>query len=109
MSSSASPGLAQTFPSHFTPAEEVGWRPRPVAWGVTVDAPEAAEAALGMGSTERGSEIVSMTTATNVRRSVMERIGMTRDLADDFLHPNGPRAACSRTSCIGSPAEQRRK
>ena len=36
-------------------------------------------------------EIVSMTAVTNVRsQRVMERIGMTRNPLDDFLHPNLP-------------------
>jgi RimJ/RimL family protein N-acetyltransferase len=37
------------------------------------------------------SEIVSFTYVHNVRsRAVMERIGMTRDPADDFDHPRLP-------------------
>jgi ribosomal-protein-alanine N-acetyltransferase len=36
-------------------------------------------------------EIVSLTAVTNLRsQRVMERIGMTRDPAHDFLHPNVP-------------------
>src|SRR4051794_9878260 len=85
-------GLAwQTFPAHFTPAVEVGWRLRRTAWGHGY-ASEAARAALEFGFTQVGlDEIVSMTAVTNVRsQRVMERIGMSRDPADDFDHPNVP-------------------
>ena len=83
-------GLAvQTFPAHFTPAVEVGWRLQRSAWGNRY-ATEAALAALdyGFGAADL-DEIVSMTATTNLRsQRVMQRIGMTRDPADDFLHPN---------------------
>jgi ribosomal-protein-alanine N-acetyltransferase len=85
-------GLAlQTFPAHFTPAVEVGWRLARAAWGRGY-ASEAARAAIDFGFGTVGlDEIVSMTAATNVRsQRVMQRIGMTRDPADDFLHPNVP-------------------
>ncbi|HTN79787.1 MAG TPA: GNAT family N-acetyltransferase [Acidimicrobiales bacterium] len=85
-------GLAlQTFPAHFTPAVEVGWRLAQSAWGHGY-ATEAALAALEYGFTVAGlDEIVSMTAATNVRsQQVMQRIGMTHDPADDFDHPNVP-------------------
>ena len=85
-------GLAlQTFPAHFTPAVEVGWRLAQSAWGHGY-ATEAALAALEYGFTVAGlDEIVSMTAATNVRsQRVMQRIGMTHDPADDFDHPNVP-------------------
>jgi len=85
-------GLAlQTFPAHFTPAVEVGWRLRQSAWGHGY-ATEAALAALDRGWQEPDlDEIVSMTAKTNVpSQRVMQRIGMTRDPADDFDHPNVP-------------------
>jgi ribosomal-protein-alanine N-acetyltransferase len=79
------------FEAAFTPAVEVGWRLAVEAWGHGY-ATEAARAALAFGFEERGlDEIVSFTTPANVRsRAVMERIGMTRDPADDFDHPNLP-------------------
>ena len=83
-------GLAlQTFEAHFTPAVEVGWRLARSAWGHGY-ASEAARAALAHGFGPAGlDEIVSMTAVTNVRsQRVMQRIGMTRDPADDFEHPN---------------------
>ncbi len=85
-------GLAlQTFPAPFNPSVEVGWRLRQSAWGHGY-ASEAARTALQVGFDDFGlDEIVSMTAVTNVRsQRVMERIGMTRDPADDFLHPSVP-------------------
>ena len=77
--------------AHFTPAVEVGWRLARRAWGHGY-ATEAALASLGFGFTDLGlGEIVSFTSAANVRSwAVMERIGMTRDPADDFDHPGLP-------------------
>jgi len=70
---------------------EVGWRFVPSAWGQGY-ATEAAEGALAFGFGELGlPEIVSVTTVGNERSiAVMRRLGMTRDPADDFLHPNLP-------------------
>ena len=79
-------GLArQTFPAHFTPAIEIGWRLSRSAWGHGY-ASEAARAALTYGFTVAGlEEIVASTTRTNERsRAVMHRIGMTHDPQDDF-------------------------
>jgi RimJ/RimL family protein N-acetyltransferase len=83
-------GLARPpFEAHFTPAVEVGWRLARTAWGNGY-ATEAGQAALAFGFDRAGlSEIVSMTAVGNKRsRAVMERLGMTRDPADDFDHPN---------------------
>ena len=82
-------GLARPrFESHFTPCVEIGWRLSRDAWGHGY-AIEGALAALSFGFTELGlDEIVSFTTDANQRsRRVMERIGMTHDLSDDFDHP----------------------
>jgi RimJ/RimL family protein N-acetyltransferase len=83
--------VLQTFPAHFTPAVEVGWRLVRSAWGHGY-ASEAARAALDYGFGPAGlDEIVSMTAVTNIRsQRVMQRIGMHRDPADDFDHPNVP-------------------
>lgn len=80
--------LQQTFPAHFTPAVEVGWRLDRRAWGRGY-ASEAARAAITHGFDEVGlDEIVSMTAIANTRsRRVMERIGMSHDPDDDFDHP----------------------
>lgn len=77
------------FEAHFTPCVEVGWRLAREHWGQGY-ATEAARAALDFGFGSCGlTEIVSMAVATNQRsRRVMERLGMTRDAADDFDHPH---------------------
>lgn len=83
-------GLAKpSFDAHFTPAVEIGWRLASSAWGKGY-ATEGARAALAFGFREVGlAEVVSFTALTNVRsRAVMERIGMTRDPAEDFDHPD---------------------
>jgi RimJ/RimL family protein N-acetyltransferase len=83
-------GLAlHTFEAPFTPAVEVGWRFASHAWGHGF-ATEAAKAALAFGFETAGlDEILSWTAVANDRsRRVMERLGMTRDAADDFEHPN---------------------
>jgi len=91
------------FDASFTPALEVGWRLARSAWGQGY-APEAAVAcvdfafasvrrdgedfAMAGPADERLDEIVSMTTPDNTKsRRVMEKIGLTRDPADDFDHP----------------------
>lgn len=76
------------FAAHFTPCVEVGWRIAAEHWGRGY-ATEAARAAVDAGLGSFGlEEIVSMTVPSNVRsRRVMERLGMTRDPADDFDHP----------------------
>jgi RimJ/RimL family protein N-acetyltransferase len=80
----------QNFPfdTHFTPAVEIGWRLARSAWGHGY-ASEAARASLDYGFETAGlKEIVAMTATTNLRsQAVMERLGMTRDPADDFDHP----------------------
>ena len=77
------------FEAHFTPAVEIGWRLARGAWGHGY-ATEAARAVLAYAFDElKLGEIVSFTTVENRRsRRVMERIGMSRDPADDFDHPN---------------------
>jgi RimJ/RimL family protein N-acetyltransferase len=83
-------GLAEpSFVAHFTPCVEIGWRLAHEHWGQGY-ATEGARAALGVGfEVLELAEIVSMTTATNTRsRRVMEKLGMRRDPAEDFDHPN---------------------
>jgi len=76
------------FVAPFMPAVEVGWRLAVPYWGFGY-ATEGARAALTYGFDSLGlSEIVSFTPPGNLRsRKVMERIGMTRDVAGDFDHP----------------------
>jgi len=70
---------------------EVGWRLARDFWGHGY-ATEGARACLRFGFDDlRLPEIVSFTAAQNARsRAVMERLGMTRDPADDFDHPKLP-------------------
>jgi ribosomal-protein-alanine N-acetyltransferase len=77
------------FEAAFTPCVEIGWRLARAAWGHGY-ATEAARAALAVGFGELDlDEIVSFTTVANSRsRAVMERLGMTRDPAEDFDHPS---------------------
>lgn len=79
------------FTAHFTPCVEVGWRLGRTHWGKGY-ATEAAQASLAFGFDNLGlEEIVSFTVPTNTRSiAVMERLGMTRDPADDFDHPRLP-------------------
>jgi RimJ/RimL family protein N-acetyltransferase len=86
-------GLAwQTFDMPFLPAAEIGWRLARPAWGHGY-ATEAARRAVDHAFTEAGlDEIISMTATRNTRsRAVMERLGMTRDPAEDFDHPSLPK------------------
>ena len=80
----------QTVPPElpFAPTTEIGWRLAHSAWGQGY-ATEAARAAVRFGFADAGlEEIVAFTTVGNTRsRAVMERLGMTRDAAEDFDHP----------------------
>jgi RimJ/RimL family protein N-acetyltransferase len=80
-----------TFDAHFTPCVEIGWRLAPPHWGKGY-ATEAAMAALRFGFEDLNlDQIVSFTVLANKPSwSVMERIGMTRDLGGDFDHPRLP-------------------
>lgn len=83
-------GLAvPRFTAAFTPCVEVGWRLAAEHWGKGY-ATEAARAALAFGfGTLALHEVVSFTAVINRRsRAVMERLGMTRDPAEDFDHPS---------------------
>jgi ribosomal-protein-alanine N-acetyltransferase len=79
------------FDAHFTPCVEVGWRLAHEHWGHGY-ASEAARAALASGFHDHDlDEIVAMTVPANTRSmAVMQRIGMTRNPADDFDHPRLP-------------------
>jgi RimJ/RimL family protein N-acetyltransferase len=81
------------YQAHFTPAVEVGWRLARRYWGQGY-ATEAAEAALQYGfEALRLPEIVANTAVANASsQRVMQRLGMSRDPADDFDHPRVPEA-----------------
>lgn len=77
------------FRTAFTPCVEIGWRLAAEHWGLGY-ATEAARVVLAHGFRKLGlAEIVSFTTVANLRsRRVMEKIGLHRNPADDFDHPN---------------------
>ncbi|TRX74237.1 GNAT family N-acetyltransferase [Pseudomonas mangiferae] len=79
------------FEAHFSPAVEIGWRLARAHWGQGF-AREAARAALACGFERLGLEQVVAYTAVENQpsRRVMEAIGMHRDPADDFDHPDLP-------------------
>jgi ribosomal-protein-alanine N-acetyltransferase len=79
------------FEAPFTPAVEIGWRLAPAFWGRGY-ATEGAKAALRTGFEDLNlDQIVSFTVAANQPSwSVMERLGMTRDVGGDFDHPRLP-------------------
>lgn len=72
----------------FAPAIEVGWRLDRRFWGRGI-ATEGGRAAIGFAFTELGAdEVLAYTAARNERsRRVMERLGMRREPADDFMYP----------------------
>jgi len=80
-----------TFESSFTPCVEIGWRLSREHWGHGY-AVEAATACLAFAFDRvKLTEILSWTYRGNERsRRVMERIGMRRNPADDFDHPDLP-------------------
>ena len=73
----------------FAPAIEVGWRLDRRFWGRGF-ATEGGAAAIGFAFTELGvGEVLAYTAARNQRsRAVMRRLGMSREQAEDFLHPS---------------------
>jgi RimJ/RimL family protein N-acetyltransferase len=79
------------FQAHFTPCVEIGWRLAKEHWGRGY-ASEAAAASLQFAFDNlKLEQIVAFTVPLNKRSMrVMERIGMSRDPADDFEHPKLP-------------------
>lgn len=79
------------FPAGFTPCVEIGWRLSADYWGQGL-ATECARAMMRYAFESVGlEEVVSFTVPGNVRsRRVMEKLGMTRNPADDFDHPRVP-------------------
>jgi RimJ/RimL family protein N-acetyltransferase len=77
-----------SFEAHFTPCVEIGWRLAKAYWGRGL-APEGARVVLDYAFDRLGlEEVVSFTAATNTpSRWVMEKLGMSRDPAEDFDHP----------------------
>jgi RimJ/RimL family protein N-acetyltransferase len=75
----------------FAPGIEIGWRLVPWAWGSGF-ATEAAKVAVDYAFNSLDvAEVVSMTSALNVRsRRVMEKLTMAQDPSEDFEHPRVP-------------------
>ena len=85
-------GLAvPSFEAAFTPCVEVGWRLAREYWGRSI-AYGAAQNAMDYAFSKLGlAEVVSFTSEINHRsRRLMERLGFSRDVQEDFLHPKIP-------------------
>jgi RimJ/RimL family protein N-acetyltransferase len=78
-----------SFAAPFMPCVELGYRLAFEHWGRGY-ATEGSRAGIEFGFATLGlPEIVAMTAVLNERsRRVMERLGMQRNPADDFDHPN---------------------
>ncbi|MES2596482.1 MAG: GNAT family N-acetyltransferase [Verrucomicrobiota bacterium] len=85
-------GLAEPrFSAPFTPCVEIGWRLRREFWGRGIAHAAAVQAMAHAFEVLRLKELVSFTVIGNDRsRKLMERLGFTRDLHGDFLHPSLP-------------------
>jgi len=78
-----------TFDAHFTPNIELGWRLSRDAWGQGL-ATEGARAARDWAFQNiETDEVIAITVPGNLgSQAVMRKIGLERDLAGDFDHPN---------------------
>lgn len=85
-------GLSEpAFVADFTPCVEIGWRFRREYWGRGIACAAAREAEAFAFGQLKLAELVSFTTESNLRsRRLMERLGFSRNPADDFLHPLVP-------------------
>jgi RimJ/RimL family protein N-acetyltransferase len=83
-------GLAvPSFEAAFTPCVEIGWRLSADCWGRGLATEGAAEIVRFAFEELRLLSLVSFTAIGNARsRRVMEKLGMARDSAEDFDHPN---------------------
>ena len=80
-----------TFQAHFTPAVEIGWRLAASAWNKGFATEGSREVVRFAFNRLRLDGIVSFTVPENIpSRRVMEKLGMTRNPADDFDHPRLP-------------------
>jgi RimJ/RimL family protein N-acetyltransferase len=76
------------FSTPFTPCVELAWRLAPEVWGFGYASEAARRAVAYAFENLRLPELVAFTVPANVRSvKVMDRLGMTRDVADDFDHP----------------------
>lgn len=83
-------GLAvPSFQASFTPCVEIGWRLAAAHWGKGLATEGAGAVVCHAFTALRLSGLTSFTVSANWRsRRVMEKLGMTRDPAEDFDHPS---------------------
>lgn len=80
-----------SFEAHFTPCVEIGWRLASRFWNRGLATEGAAALLRWADEVLRLEEVVAFTAVENrPSRRVMEKLGMTRDQADDFDHPRLP-------------------
>ncbi len=80
-----------TFQAHFTPCVEIGWRLCAEYWGGGLATEGGREIVRYAFEVLELEALVSFTAAVNLRsRRVIEKLGMTRDPAEDFDHPRLP-------------------
>ncbi len=81
----------QDFQAAFTPCIEIGWRLGFEYWGKGYAFEAAIKIVNYAFKTLKLKEIVSFTTLENKRsRHLMEKLGMTHDMKDNFKHPKLP-------------------
>ena len=79
----------QDFPAPFTPCIEIGWRLSHEHWNKGYAFEAATKVAQYAFNDLKLEELVSFTTKGNHRsRKLMEKLGMTHDVHDDFEHSN---------------------
>jgi RimJ/RimL family protein N-acetyltransferase len=79
------------FEAHFAPCVEIGWRLAAEYWGKGLATEGAREAVRYAFDALELPALVSFTVPANLRsRRVMEKIGMTHDVREDFDHPGLP-------------------
>ena len=101
--------VRQTFEAPFTPAVEVGWR-LARAPGATATRPRrpGRHSAYGFERGRAGRDRLHDHRDQPPLAAVMQRLGMTRDPADDFDYPRLPEGHPLRpTSCTASGAVRR--
>jgi ribosomal-protein-alanine N-acetyltransferase len=76
------------FQAKFTPCAEIGWRLSPEHWGQGLATEGSREMVRYAFEVVGLDALVSFTAPGNLKsRRVMEKLGMTRDPAEDFDHP----------------------
>ena len=104
-------GLAvPAFEAAFTPCVEIGWRLAVEYWDKGLATEGAREVVRYAFEELKLPELVSFTTVGNKSsRRVMEKLGMTRDPADDFDHPKLPAGHPLRRHVLYRLSSERRR